>query len=141
MSSITDRLNKEQTGWRPSPDDVVEGTVVEVDERTGEYGSYPVVVLEVGDGAEVAVHGFHCVLKNELAKLRPAVGDRLAVKYLGKPDGKSYELYKVVIERKTSTEPEPDWDSHAKASADALQLEGAYGDEPLPDEPPDYDEF
>ena len=52
--------------------------------RTTEYGTYPIVTLrnDAGDG-EYAVHGFHTVLKNELAKRPPRIGERLGIKYLG----------------------------------------------------------
>ena len=55
------------------------------------------------DGPEVAVHAFHTVLKHEIANKRPQVGDELAVKYLGIPDGKSYEAYRVLVEKKEQT--------------------------------------
>lgn len=107
---MLDRLDQDSTGWKPNVGDKLVGTVVEVSERDGDYGSYPLVVLETDSGELIAVHAFHTVLKSELARLKPSEGDRLGVKYLGVPPGKRYESYKVAVDRVNGTSAAPDWD-------------------------------
>jgi hypothetical protein len=64
------------SGWKPAPGDSIEGKIVDLDVRHGEYDPYPVVTLETSRGA-VAVHACHEVLRNELARrfsARSAIG-------------------------------------------------------------------
>lgn len=86
-------------GWRPSPGDKVSGQIVDIAATDGGYGVYPIVTLRSEDGGEVAVHAFHTVLRRELARRRPVVGDELEITYLGKQQGKSgtqgYDGYRV----------------------------------------------
>ena len=67
------------------------GTVVDLDERDSDYGDepYPIVTVETDDGNELACHAFHTVARNELAKQRPVVGERIGIAYHGKADGKT----------------------------------------------------
>lgn len=119
---IMDRLDQDATGWRPEIGDKVVGKVVEISERDGEWGTYPLVVLELDGGELIALHAFHQVFKSELARLRPSEGDRLGVKYLGIPPGKRYESYRVALERASGTSVGPDWD---RMGAEAQQELGA----------------
>lgn len=100
MSSIEDRLDASYAAaWRPDVDDKLVGEVVALSERDGGYGNYPILTLRRDDGEELAVHAMHYVLSSELAKLRPKIGDRLAIKYLGKiapKTGAPYHAYRVV---------------------------------------------
>lgn len=92
-------------GWKPSPGDEVAGRVIDIAATDGGWGPYPVVTLAGEDGVEVAVHAFHDVLKSELARRRPKVGDELSIKYLGQPNGKNYHAYRV----RGGQEGEFDW--------------------------------
>lgn len=125
MSDLTDRLDADYPpAWRPKPDEKIVGTVLEVEMfDRGEYQPYPILTLDTGQG-NVAVHCFHTVLKNELAKKAPQPGDRLGIKYLGKSD-KGYESYRVVME--TSREAPVNW-SKIGESAEAELSEA----DPLP---------
>lgn len=101
--SMNDRLDQEVTAWRPEPGDKIYGKVVDISENQGEYEPYPLLEIETADGAMVAVHAFHTVLKSELAKKRPSPGDSIGIKYLGKTAGKDYEGYRVIIDRAAPT--------------------------------------
>lgn len=87
------------TGWRPTKGDKVAGTVTDISATDGGYGVYPIVTLGQEGGGEVAVHAFHTVLRRELARRRPQIGDELEITYLGKQQGKSgsigYDGYRV----------------------------------------------
>lgn len=137
MSSITDRLEKDVAAWRPDPEDKLVGTVVEVDERVSDYGPYPLLIVETEDGDEVAVHAFHTVLKNELARKRPQPGDTIGIVYRGKDEDRGYERYRVVLDRVQATAG-IDWDAHQVSSE--AEIFAAGDTEPKPPPPTDADE-
>jgi hypothetical protein len=125
--------------WRPEPGDVAIGEVVEVQERRGfAERPYPVVTLRTEANEYVAVHAFHTVLREELAKLEPKAGDRVGVAYHGLVEkGESrYELYRVALERPGGEQPEPDWDAIAHEAAEERDV-AAPTLAPSPVEPPD----
>lgn len=98
-------------GWRPTAGDKVAGAIVDIAATDGGYGIYPIVTLRT-DSGEVAVHAFHTVLRRELARRRPSVGDELEITYLGKQAGKpgsaGYDGYRV---RSNKDVVGYDWDS------------------------------
>jgi len=85
--------------WRPQAGELIEGDVVEITTRDGgEYGSYVIVTLDLEGGERRALHAFHTVLANELARLAPQVGDRIAVLYKGlvtRQDGPDFHAYRA----------------------------------------------
>jgi hypothetical protein len=95
VQTIQDELDRDfAPAWKPAPGDKVVGTVTDLTSRDGEYGTYPIVTLNTGDG-EVALHCFHEVLANELARIAPKVGDQLGVKYVGRHPERGYHIYRV----------------------------------------------
>ena len=86
-------------GWRPSEGDELVGELIETDTRQAEHGDYPVLTFQTDDDARVAVHAFHSVLRNGLAKLSPQVGDRVVIRYLGtkisRSTGRTFHAYRV----------------------------------------------
>ena len=115
MRSIEDRLDGGYPEpWKPKPGDKLVGVVVDLDERDSQYGdsSYPIVTVQPDDGTETAFHAFHTVARNELAKQRPQIGDRIGIAYHGMPEGKSYESYRIVVEHADPQANRIDWDKH-----------------------------
>lgn len=115
--SLEDQLNEENApAWRPEEGDIIEGKVVSIDQRpAGDYPAYWIVTIEKDDGTREAVHAFHSVLEQELKRIRPQVGHRIAVKYLGKKQGRNYSYanYKAATEHKPDVEwgtPDPEQD-------------------------------
>lgn len=101
---LSDQLDRDYApAWRPDPGDKLIGEVVELSQREGAYGTYPIVTVRQDSGEELALHAFHTVAQNELAKARPQIGERIAIKYAGQRlggDGKSkYHAYKVAVDR------------------------------------------
>jgi hypothetical protein len=99
---IEDRLEADfAPAWRPERGEKLVGEVVAISERTGGYGSYPIVTLRRDDGGEVAIHAFHQVLAARLAEVQPKVGEHLGVKYEGEINGgeRRYHSYRVVVDR------------------------------------------
>ncbi len=128
---ILDELNEPTgVGWRPKPGDVLIGTVVRVSEGVSTYGegTYPIVSVKTDDGEVVNAHAFHAVLKSELAKARPARGDRIGIRYEGKPPDRSYEMYKVAIEKPDAKPAEPNWDEIRKKAEEELEGPDGYVD-------------
>ena len=105
---LEDDLNREfAPAWRPDPGDAVIGEVAEISSREGGYGAYPIITLTVADGTRLAVHAFHSVLLSELKKIKPQVGHRIGIKYVGRPQGKNYDVYRVA----TENPPDVDWET------------------------------
>jgi hypothetical protein len=107
---ITEQDLEFPEAWRPKQGDFLIGKVVSLDERDGEYGSYPIVTVQRPDGERLAFHAFHTVARGELARLRPKTGDEIGIKYHGKDAERGYERYTMRIDRPGA---EPDWDRHA----------------------------
>jgi hypothetical protein len=143
MSTIDDQLDAEfAPAWRPEPGQKVAGEVVALGERAGyDEKNYPVLTVRTNDG-EFAVHAFHAVLRNELAKAHPQIGEVIAIKYLGKTstrDGKSsYHSYRVAVDR-----PQPqtlDWSQYSDESL-ASTTSDVPSDTPAKDADDDNDEI
>jgi hypothetical protein len=95
VSTIQDQLDKEfAPAWTPVAGDSIVGIVTDLSSREGEYGTYPIVTVR-GDDGERALHCFHEVLANELARIAPKVGDQLGVKYVGRHPERGYHIYRV----------------------------------------------
>jgi hypothetical protein len=130
--ALEDRIDAFPEPWKPAPGDKLIGTVVEVGERASDFGgSYPIVTVLADDGREVTFHAFHTVAKAELARQRPAVGDRLAVKYFGRDEERGYERYRVLVEKAVATPATPDWDKMAAEAAEEAAEDA--GELPLPE--------
>jgi hypothetical protein len=111
--------------WRPDPGDKIAGKVVAIvmGPDMG-YGPYPIVTLDTSEG-EQAIHAFHQILRTELAKRRPKVGDPLEVTYQGKRspksgNGNAFHMYRVV----GGQEPEFDWASELPAGESSAGASG-----------------
>lgn len=96
--SIEDRLDTIPEAWKPKAGDKLIGVIVELEERTSEYGSYPSVTVMSDDGRERVFHAFHTVAKEELGRRKPKLGDRIGIAYFGIDEVKGYERYRIVVE-------------------------------------------
>jgi hypothetical protein len=113
MKSLDERLDSFAESWKPKPGDKLIGVVTDLNERDNEYGSYPIVTVRTDDGTELAFHAFHTVARNELAKQRPQIGDRIGIAYHGKPKGKTYEAYRIIVERDEQPK-QLDWEEYVE---------------------------
>lgn len=120
---LDERLEAQTEAWMPEPGDKIVGTVVELSELESQYGTYPLLVLATEDGREMAIHAFRTVLKNEVAKKRPQIGDKVGIKYFGQLPDKDFHGYKLVIERGEGT-PAPEIDFDAIAQQAEAELAG-----------------
>lgn len=128
---------KEQT-WKPEPGETLVGTVINVTTRSTSYGSSPVIVVQDDAGDVHAWWGFHAVARKELSRVRPRVGETIAIRRL--PDGKGtqgrYRRFAVAVDRETEG---VDWDTVAEGVEDLPDedtVPGPYGGRlPLPQKP------
>lgn len=97
-------------GWRPNEGDRVVGRVVDVDSGWSDYTSsnYPIITVHDEEtDKDVALHCFHHVLKKEVLKYKPQIGERIGVVYKGKVDSKDglrkIATYVVKVEGRTGT--------------------------------------
>jgi hypothetical protein len=124
-SSISDRLDQGYApAWKPERGDKIVGTVTAMSSRDGGYGEYPIVEIKPDDGEPVAVHCIHDVLKNELAGIKPTIGLRLGIKYVGKVKSETsrgeYHSYRVMADGAGGTSG-VDW---SKFGADHSAVDG-----------------
>lgn len=78
-------------GWTPEPGDNITGTVMAIEEIESDYGSYPMLTLDTGEGSDpryVNLHAFHQVLLTGLKRIKPGPGAQISVTYHGKQDTK-----------------------------------------------------
>lgn len=147
---LEDRLESGlPSAWRPDQDDpdILVGEVVEIEVGTSDYGRYPILVVRQEDGTEKAVHGFHSVLQNELVKIKPQIGERVGIKYLGdvptKPGSpfKSYKGYRVKVEREAGaafnwnqirTDPEAEDVDYSQVTEEPVAVPAGAGDDDIP---------
>jgi hypothetical protein len=95
--------------WKPNADEDaspegIQGRVTYRGEVPSDYGPEmcPHITLEASDGTVWSVRGYGTVLRNQINKVDPQVGDLVAIRYFGKKDGRNgraYENYKVAVKR------------------------------------------
>jgi hypothetical protein len=119
-TAIQDAINiRSAVAWRPTEGDMVSGTLVKTLKRDGgEFGPYPVMVLNTGELPFAAVHVFHKLLLEQLKELKPQPGIDITIVYQGRqesknlgPDGKprTYHNY-ILIADGIEAEVEYNWD-------------------------------
>ncbi len=72
-----DALQNGETG-------ILAGTIFAIVPRTGDYGKYPVIILDGSDGETYAIHAFHTLLFNQLQELKAHPGMDVVFRYAGK---------------------------------------------------------
>jgi hypothetical protein len=69
--------------WKPAKDrtkdEMLAGTVVAIQPRTSEYGTYPVVTIDTGAETLSAFHAFHTVSLEQLKALKPSPGESICI--------------------------------------------------------------
>lgn len=110
-------------GWKPNEGDTIVGTMQNITaSNPGQYGIYPIVTLVTEEGELVNVHCFHQTLRNRLLEKRPRIGEKLAIRYNGRVQGKdknrsAYYNYSVVVDRPTD-DVSTGWDAFQPAVND-----------------------
>lgn len=108
--TLDQKLTAERENWKPHSDSSqpksVSGLVIDQTERDLGYdqkGTAPFYRLLADDGTEWSVAGYHAVLRAELLRVAPNIGDRIGVLYQGEGTAKENQsaphMYRVVLER------------------------------------------
>lgn len=117
--SLNEKLTASREAWKPhselSQPRSLEGLVIELSERDlgfEQQGKAPFVRLLDDSGTEWSIAGFHAILRSELLRTGPRIGDRLGVIYQGVGNAKENQspphLYRAVVERNPEGPQEPD---------------------------------
>lgn len=126
---VTDLLDAEDAAiWSPAKDDTsghdrdLLGTIVDIGEFVGDYGSSPVFIIDRGhDGEQCNPPGrfakwfaFGKVAEGEVDRNQPRVGDKIGIRFRGFGEvqsgankGKPYPLYRVAVQHAGRTEGTP----------------------------------
>ena len=132
--SLKDRLDEEPEqveGWKPDPGDELIGKVVRVNTRKmDDEPDYPVVTIQQEDGEKLAFHAKPQMARERIEEEQPIPGDEIAVRYLGKEQGKTYEYhnYRIVVEHAQM----PDSDAESVAATQQAKENEAAGEEDVP---------
>lgn len=117
--TLDEKLTAPRENWKPHADltqsKTVSGLVIDKTERElgfEQQGTAPFLRVLDDDGTEWSVAGFHAVLRAEIIRTGPHVGDRVGVIYQGEGKAKENQsaphLYRVVVERNPDGPQEPD---------------------------------
>ena len=106
MSDEWDEIDKALDAERPeawiaeNEGDTLKGSVVGYEEAFGQFGPETICLIDTGDTV-MALWLYGAVLKDSFAKLKPQIGERIGVRYLGKRQGENspnpYKMWKVVV--------------------------------------------
>lgn len=107
LDLLADISEDNGVAWIPSDEDAdcpdgIQGRLVYRGSVESDYGNdVPMLEIEQADGEVWSVRAYHTVLRNQIEKADPAVGDTVAIKYFGLKSGKGddYHNYKVVVRR------------------------------------------
>jgi len=92
--------------WRPKFGEVLTGQVTGYNQAQSVYGPVWVCTVRRDDGEPVAIWLSSAVLLAEFRRLRPKIGERIAVKYAGQHPEKGYNRYRLLVDR---PQAEPDF--------------------------------
>lgn len=120
IRTMAEKLEAKRENWIPHNPELdhprsVDGLVLDRQERElgfGQKGNAPIVRVLSDDGTEWNVAGFHAILRSELVREGPRIGDRIGVAYQGLGTAKENQspphLYRVVLERNPDGPQQPD---------------------------------
>ena len=125
--ALLDRLDQMENAepWRAEVGDSLVGTVESTDSRATEFDPDCPVIGVLDDGGSLwEVYGFGAVLKGQLLKQKPQVGDTVALRRsedrISASTRKPYKCFSLLVDRK----PEPfDWDKVSPEGGDVPAAE------------------
>lgn len=144
--SLEDRLESgNASAWRPDQGDpdVLLGVVTEISWGTSDYAPYLIVTVRQEDGEEKAIHAFHTVLRRELERQKPNIGERIGVKYLGEQEAKNSKYgkfigYRLKVDRAAGAfdwnqvAPTDEPDPYAAPEPEPVTVPDGAGDDDIP---------
>ena len=126
----------QSTGWKPAKGDVIEGEIQDISEGYSDYKQqgYPILTVQPGEGDPVDVHCFHEVLRSKILQLRPQIGEKVGIKFLGKTKKKGNakeEVANYIVRVKGRRQVDP-YARMAGVAAAPAPTEDAPDDEDIP---------
>ncbi len=107
---LLDGLSEDEgTPWIPDDEDDpspegIQGKVTYRGEIPSDYGpeNIPIIEIESADGTKWSIRGYSTVLRNQITKADPQVGDLMAVRFFGtkaSKAGRDYKNFKVAVKK------------------------------------------
>lgn len=93
--------------WKPKPGDILTGRVLCYDKGVTPYGEVRTCIVEQDDGERVSLWLSTTVLLDQFKRLKPGIGERIGLKYLGKHSDLGYHRYRLVVDREEPLSFEP----------------------------------
>lgn len=107
-------------------EELVDGVIVGFDRAPTKFGEADIVRVKPAEGEERSLWLTATVLKSKMARLKPKVGERITVEYLGEREGANATYGDYAVEMPDRPPYVPDWD---KLDADAVveEVEAQWG--------------
>lgn len=126
----------QSTGWKPKAGDVIEGEIQDISEGYSDYKQegYPILTVQPAEGDPVDCHCFHEVLRSKILQLRPQIGEKVGIKFLGKTKKKGNakeEVANYIVRVKGRRQVDP-YARMAGAAATAPPAEGVPDEDDTP---------
>lgn len=132
LESLMERARKDDGSskwWQPENEgDMVGGALRGVKRIKGKFGEVLTLKIEQKNG-EIILVSCGKVIEQEIKEQGAKVGDNIAIKYLGKPDGKRYKAFVVHIEHtgdESKHQEEEDEDVPRPIDDDTEEVEVAF---------------
>ena len=94
------------SAWGPDVGDILVGTVEQYAQGHTQYGAIrTVIVRDEETGETVSIWLSSTVLLDVFRRERPAIGERIALKYLGKHPTRGYHRYHLIVDREPAFDP------------------------------------
>jgi hypothetical protein len=118
--------------WKKGQTPEIEGRVIRVDERADQdkpdEAPFKIIEIEDRDGTRTSIFANATVLRREVERTQPRVGDWLSVGYLGlqpgRDGGNSWGDYIAIVDRHQDTPAPDEADAGPRVGDDGEQLEG-----------------
>jgi hypothetical protein len=127
FDDLDEAVDRDVVTWDHETEPKIAGQVVEIGSVTTRYGTSPTVDVLTKDGRQVQIPGFGAVRKRQLSS-GIDVGDLLAMRYLGKVQGKSgqkpYDDFRTVVR---NADGSPKARSNGEAAEPEMATEEPYG--------------
>lgn len=108
---LRDRLEVDYPApWKPAPGETITGVFARIEHGWAKHAKECAIMVlaDPTTRVETSVWLMHAALKAKLAKERPAIGELVAIKYLGISESSDAAMYRVTVDRPTGASV--DWD-------------------------------
>lgn len=105
-----DEQGEHPVSWKPEPGDVLTGVIRRYSMVTlEESGDTYIAAIQDAPDSVRSVFLSSTVLKGEFSRQKPKVGEKVVIRYLGKPAGKRYHKFTLMMPDRPDVGITPDW--------------------------------